>query len=173
MMIHSLRQHWPARKTEWIMAGWLGTWGVYVLLHPQLFTADSTRELWSGMTAITSEITQYPALAWGGAAFLTAVIRISALLVNGLYTRTPLIRLVTSFASMFIVTQVCVGLWKSGVSNTGLVVYPWLVVVDLLSTFRAAVDVAHAEKQRQDDRELRRADRSSSSYSSSSGRLAA
>ena len=160
MIIRSLRQHWPSRKTEWLMAGFLLTWGTYVLLHPGLFTAPATSVVFAGMAGITAPFTVYPALAWGGAAALTGLCRSMALFINGAWTRTPLIRLIASFASMFVVTQIVVGLWKSGVPNTGIVVYPWLIVADLLSAYRAAVDVVHAEKQREILKESRRARRS-------------
>lgn len=164
MIIRSLRQHWPARKMEWLMAGFLLCWGVYVLLHPQLFSNPATQVLFAGMASITAPITIYPALAWGGVAAVVGLCRGLALFVNGAWTRTPLIRLIASFASMFVVTQIVVGLWKSGVPNTGLTVYPWLIVADLLSAYRAAVDVVHAEKQREVTKESRRAHRSDSTH---------
>lgn len=157
MIIRSLRQHWPARKLEWLMAGFMVTWGWYVLLHPNLFTDPLIAPLFAGLASISAPFTEYPALAWGGACFLVGLTRSIALFVNGAYTRTPLIRLVASFVSMFIVTQIIIGLWKSGVPNTGLVVYPWFVIADLLSAYRAAVDVVHAEKLREVQKENRRA----------------
>lgn len=157
MIIRSLRQHWPARKLEWMMAGFMTAWGLYVLLHPGLFTDPSTARLFSGMAAISARITEYPALAWGGVSFLLGVSRAIALFVNGAWTRTPLIRLIASFASIFVVTQIIIGLWQSGVPNPGLVVYPWFVIADLLSAYRAAVDVVHAETQRGALKETRRA----------------
>lgn len=163
MIIRSLKQHWPARKLEWLMSGFMLAWGWYVLMHPGLFTNPETANLFRGLAELSSPITQYPALLWGGSSFMVGLCRAVALFVNGAYTRTPLIRLVASFISMFIVTQIVIGLWKSGVPNTGLVVYPWFVVADLLSAYRAAVDVVHAEKQREVQKETRRA-RSFSAY---------
>lgn len=162
-IIRSLRQHWPARKLEWLMAGFMLTWGWYVLLHPDLFTNPETASLLSGLADVSAPFTAYPALAWGGVCFLVGLTRGIALFVNGAYTRTPLIRLIASFASMFIVTQITISLWESGVPNTGLVVYPWFVIADLLSAYRAAVDVVHAEKQREVEKETRRAARHSDS----------
>lgn len=164
MIIRSLRQHWPARKLEWIMSGFMVSWGLYVLLHPGVFTDPRTSAPLSGLVSITNQITEYPALIWGGAAFGIGLARSLALFVNGAYTRTPLIRLICSFASMFIITQIVVGLAKSGVPNTGLVVYPWFVVADLLSAYRAAVDVVHAEKQREAEKENRRARSNTTRY---------
>lgn len=162
MIIRSLRQHWPARKLEWIMAGFMLSWGFYVLMHPDLFYNDATAVVMSGLVEISSSVTDYPALAWGGSCFIVGLARFLALFINGAYTRTPLIRLIASFISMFIVTQIVIGLWKSGVPNMGLVVYPWFVIADLLSSYRAAVDVVHAEKQREAEKETRRACRTAS-----------
>lgn len=153
MIIRSLQQHWPARKLEWLMSGFLISWGLYVLFHPGLFHDARTAELFSGMAAMAEMVGAYPALLWGGTAFVTGVARTVALFINGAMTRTPMVRLIGCFVSMFIVTQVTVALWNSGVPNTGLIVYPWLVVADLLSAFRATVDVVYAEKQRHDNRE--------------------
>lgn len=165
MIIRSLRQHWPARKLEWLMAGFMVTWGWYVLMHPAMFTDEPTAQLMAGMAAISAPFTIYPALAWGGSAFATGVARTLALFVNGAYTRTPLIRVIASFVSMFISTQIVIGLWKTGVPNMGLVVYPWFLVADLLSTYRASVDAVHAEKLRQAQKENRRARRNIASLS--------
>lgn len=162
MILRSLRQHWPSRKLEWIMSGFMGSWGTYVLLHPQIFTNAETAALLSGLASLSSPLTEYPALLWGGAAFLTGLSRGIALFINGAYTRTPLVRVITSFVSMFILTQIVIGMWRSGVPNLGLVVYPWIVVADLLCAYRAAVDVVHAEKERHEIRESRRVDRSHS-----------
>lgn len=158
-MIQSLRQHWPARKLEWLMAGFALAWGWYVLLHPSLFTNPETAPMLRGLTEISAPVTEYPALAWGGVFFVVGLLRAVALFVNGAYTRTPLMRLIACFASMFIVTQIVIGLWNSGVPNTGLVVYPWFVIADLLSAYRAAIDVVHAEKQREVQKESYRAHR--------------
>lgn len=156
MIIRSLRQHWPARKLEWLMSGFMIAWGIYVLLHPGLFTDPATAQVFGGLAALSAPISEFPALVWGGSCFIVGLGRAIALFVNGAWTRTPLIRLIASFISMFIVTQIVIGLWQSGVPNTGLVVYPWFVIADLLSAYRAAVDVVHAEKQREVEKETRR-----------------
>lgn len=156
MVVESLRTHWPARKMEWIMAGIMVSWGSYVLGHPAIFHHPATGAVFSGLAAISDPFTPYPALFWGGITFTAGGLRGAALFINGAWTRTPLVRVIASFLSMFIFTQIIIGLWQSGVPNTGLVVYPWFVVADLLSAYRAAVDVVHAEKQREVEKETRR-----------------
>jgi hypothetical protein len=141
---------------EWLMSGVLIAWGAYVLSNPEMFYLPETRALWAGMAAFSEPLTQHPALFWGGIAFTVGIGRAAALFVNGAWTRTPMIRLIASFVSMFIFTQIVIGLHHTGVPNTGLVVYPWFVIADLLSAYRAAVDVVHAEKQREVIKETRR-----------------
>jgi hypothetical protein len=140
------------------MAGFMFTWGLYVLMHPQMFTDPNSEKMFSGLAAISAPVTQYPALAWGGLAFAAGISRAVALFINGAYTRTPMIRLIASFVSMFILTQISIGSYDSGVPNPGVVVYPWFVIADLLSAYRAAVDAVHAEKQRHDKKGNHRAD---------------
>lgn len=156
MVIVSLRAHWPARKMEWLMSGFMVTWGLYVLLNPELFTDPASAIFFEGLRATAQPISEFPALVWGGICFVVGLGRAVALFINGAWTRTPFVRLIASFVSMFIITQIVLSLWDSGVPNTGLVVYPWLVIADLLSAYRAAVDVVHAEKQRVVNKETRR-----------------
>lgn len=146
------------------MSGFLASWGLYVLFHPTLFTLPESAALFAGLARLTDPISEYPALVWGGTCFAVGLGRGIALFVNGAWTRTPLIRLIASFMSMFIMTQIVIGMWNSGVPNTGLVVYPWLVIADLLSAYRAAVDVVHAEKQREVEKETRRDARRTASF---------
>lgn len=139
------------------MSGLMLCWGLYVLIHPGLFTDPATAQMFSGMTSIAAPFTEYPALLWGGVAFIVGLARGIALFINGSWTRTPFIRLIAGFVSLFVLTQILIGLWKSGVPNAGLVVYPWLMFEDLLSVSGAAVDAVHAEREREVQKETRRA----------------
>lgn len=148
MLIVSLKQHFPARWPEWFMAGMSVMWGSYMVLHPQLFTQDATRQVLSGLAAMAGNFP--PASLWGLSTVILGMIRGAALFINGAFSRTPMIRLLMSFLSAFIWTQVVIGLVKSGVPNTGLVVYAGLVVMDIVSAYRAATDTVFAEKVRHD-----------------------
>lgn len=159
MLIVSLKQHFPARWPEWFMSGMSFAWGAYMVLHPQVFEQEATRVVLSGMAAMAGKFP--PAALWGLTAIILGFIRGSALFVNGAYTRTPMIRLVMSFLSAFVWTQVFIGLWKSGVPNISLVVYGGMVVLDIVSAHRAAWDTTFAEKLRHDlKQERRRVERS-------------
>lgn len=87
-----------------------------------------------------------PESVWGFVAFSVGMARLLALFINGAWARTPLIRLATAAISAFVWTQVVIGLFA--VPNTGLVVYPWLVVIDLVAAYRAGRDAAVAEMHR-------------------------
>lgn len=148
MLIIQLKRHFPARWPEWFMSGLLFMWGVYVALHPDLFDHPQTATVLAGMKSMVSGFP--PSAAWGVSAVVLGLVRAGALFVNGAYTRTPLIRLTMSFLSAFIWTQVFIGLLKTGIPNPGLVTYAGLVVMDLVSAYRAATDVVFAEKARHD-----------------------
>lgn len=148
MLIVSLKQHFPARLPEWWMSLQLVMWGSYTVLHPGMFTQPSARIMFSGMVEMAGSFP--PAGLWGLSAVFIGCIRAGALFVNGAYSRTPLVRLSMSFLSAFIWTQICLGLWKSGVENTGVVNYAGLVMLDIASAYRAATDVVYAEKVRHD-----------------------
>lgn len=137
-------KHFAARALEWLNAGLLTAWGAYVILHPGMFADPRLAVLWAGLLAMASQET------WGMVAFATGFARLAALYVNGRHTRTPLVRLVASFFSAFVWTQVVLGMANSGVPNTGLVIYTGLILADIYSAFRASADVTYVARQQQD-----------------------
>lgn len=153
MILRSLSQHWPARKIEWLMAALTFLWGFYILQHPEVFTQRQTSEILSNMVEMAAIYGLKPETFWGWGAFSMGLIRATALFVNGAYVRTPIFRMIAAFGSMFIFTQVSIALYRSGVPNFGIVVYPWLVFADLLSAYRAAQDAVFAEVQRRSQKD--------------------
>lgn len=153
MILHSLQQHWPARKLEWMMVGLSLSWGAYAVFHPELFTQPATAAVLRQMVVMSSWLSPRPELVWGGGAILMGLVRFVALFINGAYVRSPMFRSVAAFGTMFIFTQVSIALYRSGVANWGLVIYPWLVGVDLMSSYRAAQDAVFAEAQRRSHRD--------------------
>jgi hypothetical protein len=138
MVFEEKLSHFPARALEWFGAAKLTTWGIEVLFHP---SALSTSTAMDTLTHMATPVT------WGLGAFTVGIVRLIALYVNGNHVRTPLVRLITSFASIFVWFWVSVGLLKSGVPTTGLAIYPWLVIADMYSAYRAGSDVVQAEAQ--------------------------
>ncbi len=141
MVISTTWQHFQVRFSEWFGAACLFAWGVYVTLKPGMFTGEAAKVMFSGMVAIM------PQQSWGLMAVLVGFARLSALYVNGHHTRTPSIRLVASFFSAFVWTQVVVGLYNAGVPQTGVVIYTGMVCADIYSAFRASGDVTLVSKR--------------------------
>lgn len=134
-----LKRHFEARATEWFNGLFLMAWGAYVILHPTLFHGP-TGPVWVGLLGIIDRQE-----VWGLGAFCAGIIRVVALFINGKWGITPLIRVITSFMSVFVWFWVVVGLVKSGIPNTGIVVYGGLMLSDMYSAFRAAGDAYEAE----------------------------
>ena len=133
-----LKRHFEARASEWISAFILMAWGAYVILHPGLFSASTDLVWHSHLSLATQEV-------WGFGAFTAGGIRLTALFINGRWGLTPLIRVATSFLSVFVWFWVAVGLFRAGIANTGIVVYTGLMLADMYSAFRAASDAYEAE----------------------------
>lgn len=150
MMIVSLKQHFPARAPEWFMSGLAFVWGANILLHQDMFVRPETASLLSGLSWMANSVGYKAAPFWGLICVTTGLIRASALFINGAYTRTPMVRLVLSFSSAFIWTQVTIALIISGVPNTGWPLYAGCVVLDIISAYRAGGDVVYAEQVRRD-----------------------
>lgn len=145
MLILKLKEHFPARISEWFNAAILSSWGVYLLLHPDLFDQPATRMVTQRMAEMVP-LSVNPESVWGLVAFTAGAIRLVALFINGAWSRTPALRLMTAAISAFVWTQVFIGLMI--VPNMGLAVYPWLVVIDLVAAYRAGRDVAISEVAR-------------------------
>jgi hypothetical protein len=147
MILQVVGKHFPARALEYYGALVMLPWGIYVYTHPALFTDPRISAVFAGM----AEIAWFapPNLSWGLTAVVIAMIRLTALWING--TRpvaTPRIRLAASFLSAFVWTQVFVGMMKSDVPNTGLVLYTSLIAADIYSAFRATRDVVLTSRER-------------------------
>ncbi len=145
MILEVINKHFPARALEWFGGFTLLAWGSYVYTHPTLFSDPRTSALFKGMTDIAWFYP--PNVSWGMTAVLIGIGRLIALFINGSRpVATPRVRLAASFASAFVWTQVLVGLLKSDVANTGLVVYTALICADIYSAFRATRDVVASSR---------------------------
>jgi hypothetical protein len=132
-----MRQHFAVRSLEWFNAVTLFSWGAYVSLHPGLFTADGKQALYHGLLRIMSQE------SWGFSATIVAMVQLVSLFINGQWGLTPWIRAATSFLSVGAWFFVSAGIYLAG-SNTGLAVYPVLMLAGAYSAFRAASDAAEA-----------------------------
>ncbi|GEM_PF-1298291 len=149
MLIQSLKQHFPARLPEWFMAVFfMIPWGVYTVLHPEMWEAPATKHLLAGMADMATWTGYHPSAIWGLAAILVGMIRAAALFINGAYSRTPAVRLATSAISAFLVSQIILGLIRSNIPTFGIITYTTLFLMDIASAYRAASDLPLAEQNR-------------------------
>ena len=145
MMIRKLREHFPARIPEWANAWLLLSWGAYTLLHPGVFEQAPMQ----GLVALSPVPSPDPAERfWGMITILVGAVRLAALFINGAYSRTPIVRLLTSLLSAFVWAQILNGIFSTGVPAHGLVMYSGALVLDLISAYRAGCDTAIAEATR-------------------------
>jgi hypothetical protein len=80
-------------------------------------------------------------LTWGWACLLVGTVRLVALAVNGAWVPPTFhIRSVTSALSCFFWFSISLGMAVTGAATTGLAVYPWLLVGDLVCLYRTARD---------------------------------
>jgi hypothetical protein len=154
-----MKRHFNARSLEWFNAMYLMAWGAWVILFPGLMTESVLKDSFSGLISLA------PQQVWGLAAFTGGSIRVIALWVNGQWGLTPLIRVMTSFMSVFIWFWIAVGLVKTGLPQPGIVMYGGLMIADMFSAFRAAGDAYEAEVARRMKSQLE-----SSNVASFSGR---
>lgn len=126
----------PQRVSEWALASILCSWGL-MLLRPESTFATSGSYI--GLARLAAEDT------WGWFCFIAGALRLTALAINGLWTPTYHIRSLLAFLSCFFWFQISLGFMASGNATTGLAVYPWLLLLDTYSTYRAARDFRIAQ----------------------------
>lgn len=136
-----MKSHFEARSLEWFGAFYLTNWGQYVILHPGMFTDPRKADLFKGLTAFGDQPT------WGLSVFTAGIIRLTALFINGRWGLTPWIRALTSFMSAGVWFMVSVGVFHTG-WNTGVAIYPVMLLADIFSVYRAMSDAAEANANR-------------------------
>lgn len=134
-------KHFHSRFAEWFNAGFLTCWGIYVIMHPGMMSDPRVAAIWVGLLRTASQET------WGLAAVIVGVCRLGALYINGAHKRTPMIRLIASFFSAFIITQIVVGMFNGTAPNTGLIAYPAFILADIYSAFRASADMTFVARR--------------------------
>lgn len=142
-----MKRHFQIRISEWFNACLLMAWGAFLILVPNVFDGPAS-VVFTGMADFARQE------VWGFAAFVVGTIRMVALFINGRWGLTPIIRVITSFLSVFVWFWVCVGLSRAGFPQTGMVVYPGLMLLDMYSAFRAASDAYEVEANRRLEEKL-------------------
>lgn len=138
-----IQEHFPARRSEWVLAFMMLAWGQILLMPGEVF---STSPAWAQMSLYMSEH------SWGLLATSVGSFRLLALIINGTFATTwygrwsPHVRALASFLSCFIWFQITFGLLNSNAATTGLAVYPGLLVLDAMNIVAASKDAAGMDK---------------------------
>lgn len=144
IMVASLGRHWPSRKMEWVLAGITFTWGLYFLMHPDIFDGPLTGRPLEGLREMTPTGIA-PFLFWGLTTLLVGLLRAIALYINGAHVRTPVVRAIAAFVTMFVFSNVVFATWSTGIANPSIVIYAGLVAADMISAYAAGKDAITAE----------------------------
>lgn len=132
MLLLHVKKHFGARVSEWMLTGVMLSIGLILMRAEDTF---STSPAYIGMARIASEQT------WAVACTIIGVLRLVALTINGLWVPTTYhLRSFASFISCFIWTQILVGVMISGIAGLGIAVFPWILIWDIITCHRTAVD---------------------------------
>jgi len=136
-MIAELDQTFPLRISEWLLSVILTTWGMIVFFMPD------NAWLMPSMEALRS--IESDRHVWGGCAIVIGMARLVALFINGAMRRTPHLRAIGAFMSIFIWVQLSFGVLIAPVVTMATAVIPWLLICDLHNLYRAGKDARYSD----------------------------
>lgn len=127
----------PSRAMEWLCAGCAAAFSTVLAMPGNTF---ETGTQWERFAELGTE------LEWAAGIGTIALIRISALIVNGHWRRTPALRAATALLGAELWAYMALLFIVPGEPlSTGTGVYAVLAVGDLVSAWRAAKDAAIAD----------------------------
>lgn len=136
VMVRKLQDHFPLRICDWLISGILLSWGLACLAAPS--------DVWE--LPINHELANLaPQFGWGTAATALGMIRLGALFVNGAMRRSPHLRAVGAFFSLFLWMQLTLAVLTGHLPALAAIIYPWLLIGDFYNVYRAAQDAKFSD----------------------------
>lgn len=133
MLIAHIRENFRSafypRMSEWACALMIFNWGVILRYNE---TVMSLNPSFDGMLQVAQQSTWSTACIWLGG------LRLTVLLINGAWRRSPHLRGITAFLCIFIWFQVVLSV--SQTFGTGMAVYPVILLTELLNVMRSFQD---------------------------------
>lgn len=122
--------HFPVRATEWMLAAMKVSFGFVLLLPNPTFS----NPYMAGLAHVADQRT------WGSIAFIFGVVHLTALWINGTKQKSPHWRAACSLVGVLFWFQVCLGIYGTLMINTGMAVYPWLVIFSIRNVWVSMTD---------------------------------
>jgi hypothetical protein len=137
-LANGIREHFPARVSEWIMTAAILGWAAVLSGDPGTFETSRSFQ----------EIARYgDERFWSTVCLAVGLLRLAALVVNGTFRQfpySPHLRGGASFVACVFWGQIALGVliaWVSGGSGTGAVAYCTFMTIEVWNLFRAWADV--------------------------------
>jgi hypothetical protein len=142
-----IRDHFPIRVSEWIMAAAMLEWGWVLWFDPDTFSKSSNL---SELARIGDES------SWSLVCVLAGLTRLAALVINGTFhdkfKYSPHLRAFAAMIACFLWGQITLGIfvavYSAGGVLTGLVAYSTFLFLDMWNLVRASADVGTAKANR-------------------------
>ena len=136
--MQDVARHGTDRLVEWLFAGMMLCWGCW-LLNPGWETFGNPQ--YAALAAIAREE------VWGVWSIAVGATRMVALIINGRYRRTPLLRLGCSLLGLiwWLVLIYLFVVTPQPNPEVGLSWYPVFVLFEAISCRRSAADAFHAD----------------------------
>ena len=125
------------RVAEWFMGAVIAAMGVGLILQPTIFVVNP---FFTGFLRVATPS------QWAFGLLTLGVARLSALTVNGAWRRSPHLRLIAAFLSMFVWYQLSALAWEVRVPNLGVAMYPLLLLLEVYCVYFAACDAGMADE---------------------------
>lgn len=130
----SFNQTFEARAPEWVLTGAMISLSLVFFLNDTVFY----QETFEGLRNILNS--RY---SWGLILGMIGLSRLSVLVINGSYWRTPHLRSFTAFLSAGIWFLFCVGFARN--SSVLVAILPWVFLLDALNAKRAGHEAGKSE----------------------------
>jgi len=155
IIIHSFRSlqdTFEARASEWAFASML------ILMSGVFFVNDGMlyQQAFDGLRTIAKS-----QLVWAFVFLIMGILRLTVLIINGAYWRTPHLRSLTAFLSSGLWFMLLIGFLRNGSIMTA--VMPPLFLLDAYNAKRAAKEAGRSESVRYYFRKMQRQDHGTSS----------
>jgi hypothetical protein len=130
----SLQETFEARASEWMLTCALISLSIVFFFNDDMFY----KEAFNGLRELNPEQD-----TWAVLFAVVGMARLSVLLVNGMYWRTPHFRALGAFLCMGIWFVFCIGFLRNG--SIMIAIMPWIFLLDAYNAKRASREAGKSE----------------------------